>query len=69
LIDIQKIGSEKWTLEKRYREFDELHQALKKTHGNLPSLPGKSLLPLKEPNEIEGRRQELEKYLVVKNAT
>ncbi len=69
IIEIQKLGSEKWTLEKRYKEFDNLHQALKKTYGNLPGLPGKTLLPLKESHEIEKRRQELEKYLNVSTIT
>jgi len=65
VIEIQRIGADKWTLEKRYREFDELHASLKKTYGNLPSLPGKTLLPLKQTEEIERRRQGLEKYLNV----
>jgi hypothetical protein len=33
----------------------------------MPSLPGKSLLPLKESVELERRRDGLEKYLQVKN--
>lgn len=33
----------------------------------MPSLPSKSLLPLKESVELERRRDGLEKYLQVKN--
>jgi len=72
IVEISKKTGEKWSLEKRFREFDELHKALKKVYGNLPELPQKSLFSLKQSNEIETRRHGLEKYLkvlIVRNDT
>jgi len=63
VIAIQKRAEEKWEVDRRYREFNELHDSLKKTHANLPSLPGKSLFSLKDHNDLETRRAGLEKYL------
>ena len=65
IIEIYKKGYDKWNLEKRFREFDDLDKALKKLYGNLPVIPGKTLLTLKESAEIERRRGQLEKYLQV----
>lgn len=65
IIEISKKGSEKWTVEKRFSEFDNLDKNLKRVYGNLPQLPGKSLLTLKEATEIERRREGLEKYVKV----
>lgn len=63
IVEISKKGNEKWSIEKRFREFDDLNTALKKVYGNLPNLPGKTLFGMKEANEREKRRVELEKYL------
>ena len=65
VIAIQKRADEKWEVERRYREFSELNDVLKKTHANLPSLPGKTLFALKEHTDLENRRSGLEKYLKV----
>jgi WD40 repeat protein len=62
-IEISKKANQKWTVEKRYKEFDDLHAAIKKTYAHLPILPGKTLFPIKTPAEIEKRREELEKYI------
>jgi WD40 repeat protein len=40
-----------------------LNESLKPSHGNLPSLPGKTLLPVKKLEDIDKRRDGLEKYL------
>lgn len=48
MIEIAK-RDDKWTIEKRYREFDELNSNLKKTYANLPNMPGKSLFKITEP--------------------
>jgi WD40 repeat protein len=53
----------RWEIKKRFNEFHDLQEALKKNHGNLPTLPGKTLLPVKKPEEIDKRRDGLEKYL------
>ena len=57
------LNGTKWTLDKRFNEFHVLNEALKPTHGNLPSLPGKTLLPVKKLEDIDKRRDGLEKYL------
>lgn len=36
----------KWTLEKRFSEFDSLVKTLKASYANIPSLPGKSLFKM-----------------------
>jgi hypothetical protein len=65
-IDIQKRGGEKWTIDKRYAEFDALHLTLKKSYPNLPNLPKKTILAVKTPQEIDKRRGELEVYIQVR---
>mmetsp|Transcript_16997 Transcript_16997/g.14887 ORF Transcript_16997/g.14887 Transcript_16997/m.14887 type:complete len:91 (+) Transcript_16997:63-335(+) len=62
-IEVKKRGVDKWTLDKRYREFDDLLQALKKVYSNLPSLPGKTLFAIKEATDLEKRRAQLETFL------
>jgi hypothetical protein len=63
IVEISKKGNEKWSMEKRFREFDDLNVALKKVYGNLPLLPQKTLFSLKETGDKEKRRADLEKYL------
>lgn len=65
-IEISKKGADKWTVEKRFKEFDVLDKALRPVYGNLPALPGKSLLALKQSTELEKRKEGLEKYLKVR---
>ena len=36
----------KWTLEKRFSEFDSLVKTLKSSYANIPALPGKSLFKM-----------------------
>lgn len=57
------LNGGKWSLDKRFNEFHILNEALKPSHGNLPSLPGKTLLPVKKMEDIDKRRDGLEKYL------
>ena len=64
-IEIFKFGIKKWNLEKRFREFVQLHTQLHPVYGNLPPLPSKSLFPLTDPAEIDARRKGLEAYLQV----
>lgn len=53
----------KWTLRKRYSDFENLQKALKVTFSNLPNLPGKSLFTLKKDADIEKRRIGLDVYI------
>lgn len=40
VVEVIKRDGEKWTVEKRYSEFDELNTNLKKLFNDLPSMPG-----------------------------
>jgi len=62
-VETSKKGTDKWNVEKRFSEFDALDKALRPVYGNLPALPGKSLLAIKQSTELERRREGLEKYL------
>ena len=52
----------KWQIAKRYKEFDKLNENLKKNHAGLPPFPGKSFFPLKNKEDIEKRRKNLETF-------
>lgn len=53
----------KWTLRKRYSDFEDLHKSLKVTYTHLPALPGKSLFALKKDADIDKRRLGLDVYI------
>lgn len=57
------LNGAKWTIDKRFNEFHTLNESLKPSHGNLPSLPGKTLLPVKKLEDIDKRRDGLEKFM------
>ena len=63
-ITIQS-GKEQWMVSKRYSEFEKFNLELSHNHGNMPSMPGKSLIPFIKSDEIEVRRNHLEAYLRV----
>ena len=65
VIEIAKRTSEKYKLEKRFSEFDNLHKNLSKLFNNLPKLPGKTLLKLSKGDDLEKRREGLDQYLKV----
>lgn len=52
----------KWTIEKRFSEFDALVKTLKSSYANIPSLPGKSLFKI-GGKELDSRRKGLEEFL------
>lgn len=58
-----KMGGSKWKIKKRYNDFNVLMIELKNHHGNLPSLPGKTLFSLKKPDQLEKRKQKLASLL------
>jgi len=60
-VEINLEGS-RWSLKKRFNDFHTLNDVLKKVNGNLPTMPGKSLLPVTNPSDIDKRRQGLEAY-------
>ncbi|CAH1714815.1 hypothetical protein AGLY_003691 [Aphis glycines] len=58
------VGDVTWTVQKRYKEFLELHKKLVNEHTVTKDiLPGKKIIGNKEPNFIEKRRVGLEIYL------
>lgn len=68
VIEIMKRGNEKWTLEKRFSEFDHLHKNLLKLFPkDLPYLPPKTVFKLNKPEDLEQRRKDLDTYIKVHN--
>lgn len=65
VVEVLKKGANKLILDKRFREFDYLHNSLKAAHADLPTLPGKSLFKVSTQSGLEKRRKELEEYLLV----
>lgn len=53
----------KWYVEKRFSEFDQLFNGLKNTYHNLPPLPKKSFLFKMTDKDLEARRAGLEEFL------
>lgn len=58
-----EINQNKWYVEKRFSEFDNLYKALKNTYHNIPVLPSKSFLFKMTENEMDQRRKGLEEFL------
>lgn len=59
-----KIHDVEWTLERRYKDFDQLNDKLVEENSISKKLiPPKKLVGNKNPEFVEKRRQELEKYI------
>ena len=56
-------SKEKWLLEKRYSEIDILHKTLSKLYPNIPPMPGKTLFKIKNREQLENRKKQLEFFL------
>lgn len=65
MIEIGKRTNEKYKLEKRFSEFDNLHKNLSKLFNNLPKLPSKTLLKLSKNEDLDKRREGLDQYIKV----
>ncbi|KAH3763609.1 hypothetical protein Pelo_4539 [Pelomyxa schiedti] len=52
-----------YTLEKRYRDFADLHSKLSTSFNTLPSLPGKKMFGSQDECFVQQRKLALEKYL------
>ena len=61
-IDAECDGK-KWTIERRYKEFDVLKQELVKIFGNLPPFPKKTLQPITNHNDINKRMAGLDYWV------
>jgi hypothetical protein len=53
----------KWTLEKRYSDFENLRKSIEKLIPNMPALPGKTFFKVKSYDGLNKRRSQLEKFL------
>jgi hypothetical protein len=51
-----------WTLSKRFSQFVDLHESMKRRHKQLPMRPKKTLFKLKKAADIERRKSQLEEY-------
>ena len=56
-------SKENWFLEKRYSEIDQLHKTLAKLYPNIPPMPGKTLFKIKDRDQLEKRKKQLETFL------
>ena len=56
-------SKESWFLEKRYSELDLLHKTLSKLYPNIPPMPGKTLFKIKDRDQLEKRKKQLETFL------
>lgn len=56
-------SKQKWGLEKRYSQFEELKEALSKLLSGVPSLPGKSFFKLSSYDGLNKRKIALEGFL------
>ncbi|KAM3143094.1 hypothetical protein pb186bvf_004680 [Paramecium bursaria] len=63
MLTVTKRDGQQWTIEKRYSEFDDLNNNLKKIFANMPPLPGKTLFKIKEHVDIEKRRVGLDYFV------
>ena len=57
------FSRKKWTLSKRYSEFEALHKNLTKLIPNVPTIPGKSFFKIKSSDALTKRKNHLELFL------
>ena len=57
------FSKETWYLEKRYSEIDFLHKTISKLYPNIPPMPGKTLFKIKDRDQLEKRKKQLETFL------
>ena len=57
------ITQNSWILERRYNEFKALHTSLSKLFVNIPPIPGTSFFKITSEEQLNKRKNELEKFL------
>ena len=57
------LSKESWTLDKRYSEIDLLHKTISKLYPNIPPMPGKTLFRIKSKEQLDKRKDQLQKFL------
>lgn len=60
---VDNYSKQKWTLQKRYSEFEMLYKTLVKIVPNVPSIPGKSLFKVTAYDALTKRRLALESFI------
>ncbi|KAJ8602507.1 hypothetical protein CTAYLR_001266 [Chrysophaeum taylorii] len=60
---VVEAGSEQWVVHRRYTDFCALAEAMGTTSTALPKLPPKRIWGNFDAKVLEGRRQELERYV------
>ena len=57
------LSKENWIIEKRYSEIDLLHKTISKLYPNIPPMPGKTLFKIKNKDQLDKRKEQLELFL------
>ena len=57
------FSKQKWGMEKRYSEFDDLYKAMAKLLPNVPLIPGKSFFKITSYDGLNKRKGQLEQFL------
>ena len=65
VMEVTKRGQNKWTIEKRFSEFDDLYKNLCKLFGNVPKMPQKSFFKIKDHEGLKKRQEDLDKFIKV----
>ena len=60
---ISHITQKSWTIEKRYSEFNTIHDKLKKIFPRIPSIPGKTLTKVTSQEALNKRKDLLQLFL------
>ena len=57
------LSKENWIIEKRYSEIDLLHKTISKLYPNIPPMPGKTFFKIKNKDQLDKRKDQLELFL------
>ena len=57
------ITQKSWNIQRRYNEFKNLHASLSKIFVNLPPIPGISFFKITSEDQLNKRKDDLEKFL------
>ena len=60
---ISHITQKNWTIEKRYSEFNSIHDKLKKIFPRIPNIPGKTLTKVTSEQGLNKRKELLQLFL------
>ena len=64
LINVyDNFSKQKWTIEKRYSEFEKLHKNLSSIISSIPEIPGKTIFKIKSYDQLTKRKIQLDSFL------